>query len=148
MLFVDSCIPVRQWADICNTRCSILSRFSHFHVSHFPPQQHGAAFSCPAISASPLRVVAFAQQTMNATDWELETSTTRSAPALPTSRFFREIGLVFAMTCGLISPLRLSLHLATLSASRHVKKYRFNRLATNAGPNDVLLSMSALEIGL
>ena len=79
--FVDSCIPVRQWADICNTRCSILSRFSHFHVSHFPPQQHGAAFSCPAISclalsASPIRVVAFAQQTMNATDWELETSTT------------------------------------------------------------------------
>jgi len=35
-------------------------RFSHFHVSHFPPLQHGAAFSCPAISclafsASPYR---------------------------------------------------------------------------------------------
>jgi len=26
-----------QWTDICNTRCSILSRFSHFHVLHFPP---------------------------------------------------------------------------------------------------------------
>ena len=24
--------------------------FLHFHVSHFPPLQHGAAFSCPAIS--------------------------------------------------------------------------------------------------
>ena len=36
MLFlVDSCIPARQWTDICNKRCSILSRFSHFHVSHF-----------------------------------------------------------------------------------------------------------------
>ena len=31
MLFlVYSCIPARQWTDICNTRCSILSRFSHF----------------------------------------------------------------------------------------------------------------------
>jgi len=35
---------------------------SHFRVSHFPPLQHGAAFSCPAISclafsASPLRSV-------------------------------------------------------------------------------------------
>ena len=49
-LYVDSCIPARQWTDICNTQCSILSRFSHFHVSHFPPLQHGAAFSCPAIS--------------------------------------------------------------------------------------------------
>ena len=47
---IFKCIPARQWTDICNTRCSILSRFSHFHVSHFPPQQHGAAFSCPAIS--------------------------------------------------------------------------------------------------
>ena len=60
LFLVDSCIPVRQWTDICNTRCSILSRFSHFHVSHFPPLQHGAAFSCPAISclafsASPLK---------------------------------------------------------------------------------------------
>ena len=50
LFLVDSCIPARQWTDICNTRCSILSRFSHFHVSHFPPLQHGAAFSCPAIS--------------------------------------------------------------------------------------------------
>ena len=53
-----------RWTDICNTRCSMLSRFSHFHVSqfppcklvpqihvsHFPPLQHGAAFSCPASS--------------------------------------------------------------------------------------------------
>ena len=38
-------IPARQWTDICNTRCSILSRFSHF-----PPLQHGAAFSCLAFS--------------------------------------------------------------------------------------------------
>jgi len=37
----------------CNTRSSILSRFSHFHVSHIPPLQHGAAFSCLAFSASP-----------------------------------------------------------------------------------------------
>ena len=63
LFLVDSCIPARQWADICNTRCSILSRFSHFHVSHFPPLQHGAAFSCPAISclafsASPLQPIA------------------------------------------------------------------------------------------
>jgi len=50
LFLVDSCIPARQWTDICNTRCSILSRFSHFHVSHFPPLQHSAAFSCPAIS--------------------------------------------------------------------------------------------------
>jgi len=50
LFLVDSCIPARQWTDICNTRCSILSRFSHFHVSHFPPLQHGAAFPCPAIS--------------------------------------------------------------------------------------------------
>jgi len=50
LFLVDSSIPARQWTDICNTRCSILSRFSHFHVSHFPPLQHGAAFSCPAIS--------------------------------------------------------------------------------------------------
>jgi len=50
LFLVDSCIPARQWTDICNTRCSIISRFSHFHVSHFPPLQHGAAFSCPAIS--------------------------------------------------------------------------------------------------
>jgi len=50
LFLVDSCIPARQWTDVCNTRCSILSRFSHFHVSHFPPLQHGAAFSCPAIS--------------------------------------------------------------------------------------------------
>ena len=35
LFLVDSCIPARQWTDICNTRCSILSRFSHFHVSHF-----------------------------------------------------------------------------------------------------------------
>ena len=35
---------------VCNTRCSILSRFSHFHVSHFTPLQHGAAFLCPASS--------------------------------------------------------------------------------------------------
>ena len=49
-LLIDLCIPARQWTDICNTRCSILSRFSHFHVSHFPPLQSGAAFSCPAIS--------------------------------------------------------------------------------------------------
>jgi len=28
-----------EWTD--NTRCSILSRFSHFHVSHFPPLQGG-----------------------------------------------------------------------------------------------------------
>ena len=51
MLFlVDSYIPARQWTDICNTRCSILSSFSHFHVSHFPPLHSGAAFSCPTIS--------------------------------------------------------------------------------------------------
>jgi len=59
-----SCIPARQWTDICNTRCSILSRFSLFHVSHFPPLQHGAAFSCPAISclafsASPNNLVIY-----------------------------------------------------------------------------------------
>jgi len=35
LFLVYSCIPTRQWTDICNTRCSILSRFSHFHVSHF-----------------------------------------------------------------------------------------------------------------
>ena len=35
LFLVDSCIPARQWTDICNTRCSMLSRFSHFHVSHF-----------------------------------------------------------------------------------------------------------------
>jgi len=35
LFLVDSCIPARQWTDICNTRCSILSRFSHFNVSHF-----------------------------------------------------------------------------------------------------------------
>ena len=57
---IFKCIPARQWTEICNTRCSILSRLSHFHVSHFPPLQHGAAFSCPAISclafsASPCR---------------------------------------------------------------------------------------------
>ena len=50
LFLVDSCIPARQRTDICNTRCSILSRFSHFHVLHFPPLQSGAAFSCPAIS--------------------------------------------------------------------------------------------------
>jgi len=53
LFLVYSCIPAQQWTDICNTRCSIgpiLSRFSHFHVSHFPPLQHDAAFSCPAIS--------------------------------------------------------------------------------------------------
>ena len=60
LFLVDSCIPARQWTDICNMRCSILSRFSHFHVWHFPLLQHGAAFSCPAISclafsASPSR---------------------------------------------------------------------------------------------
>jgi len=60
LFLVDSCIPARQWSDICNTRCSILSRFSHFHVSHFPPLQSGAAFSCPAtsclaFSASPIQ---------------------------------------------------------------------------------------------
>ena len=39
LFLVYSRIPARQWTDICNTRCSILSRFSHFHVSHFqrPP---------------------------------------------------------------------------------------------------------------
>ena len=58
LFFVDSCIPARQWTDICNTRCSILSRFSHFHVpqfhvSHFqrprlqlPPQQGCCQFCC------------------------------------------------------------------------------------------------------
>ena len=51
MLFlVDSCIHARQWTDICNTRCSILSRFSHFHVLQFPPLQVGAANSCLAFS--------------------------------------------------------------------------------------------------
>ena len=50
LFLVDSCIPARQWTDICNTRCSILSRFSQFHVSHFPPLQHGAAFSSLAFS--------------------------------------------------------------------------------------------------
>ena len=62
LFLVYSCIPDRQWTDICNTRCSILSHFSHFHVSHFPPLQHGAAFSCPtssclAFSASPVRLL-------------------------------------------------------------------------------------------
>ena len=52
LFLVDSCIPARQWTDICNTRCSILSHFSHFHVSHFPPLQHGAAFSCPQFHVS------------------------------------------------------------------------------------------------
>ena len=71
MLFlVDSCIPARQWTDICNTRCSILSRFSYFHVSHFPPLQHGATFSCPAISclafsASPAAGVPLPRKFMN-----------------------------------------------------------------------------------
>ena len=58
LFLVDSCIPARQWTDICNTRCSILSRFSHFHVpqfhvSHFqrprlqlPPQQGCCQFCC------------------------------------------------------------------------------------------------------
>jgi len=51
----------------CNTRCSILSRFSHFHVSHIPPLQHGAAFSCPAISclafpASPVKLIPFCRK--------------------------------------------------------------------------------------
>ena len=50
LFLVYSYIPARQWIDICNNRCSILSRFSHFHVLHFPPLQHGAAFSCPASS--------------------------------------------------------------------------------------------------
>jgi len=50
LFLVYLCIPARQWTDICNTRCSILSRFSHFHVSHFLPLKHGAAFSCPASS--------------------------------------------------------------------------------------------------
>jgi len=50
LFLVDSCIPARQWTDICNARCSILSRFSHFHVSHFPPLQAGAANSCLAFS--------------------------------------------------------------------------------------------------
>jgi len=53
LFLVDSFIPARQWTDIYNTRCSILSRF----------WQHGAAFSCPAISchtfsASPVDTVA------------------------------------------------------------------------------------------
>jgi len=34
----------------CNTRCSILSRFLHFHVSQFPPLQVGAVNSCLAFS--------------------------------------------------------------------------------------------------
>ena len=63
LFLVDSYIPARQWTDICNTRCSILSSFSHFHVSHFPPLHSGAAFSCPTISclafsASPLSCLA------------------------------------------------------------------------------------------
>jgi len=33
--------------------CSILSRFSHFHVAQFPPLQVGAANSCLAFSSSP-----------------------------------------------------------------------------------------------
>ena len=53
LFLVYSCIPGGQWTDICNTRCSILSRFSHFHVSQFPPLQVGAASSCLALSASP-----------------------------------------------------------------------------------------------
>ena len=52
LFLVDSCIPARQWTDICNMRCSILSRFSHFHVSHFPPLQVGAAKSCLAFSTA------------------------------------------------------------------------------------------------
>ena len=48
MLFlVYSCIPARQRTDICNTRCSILSRLA-FSTPAF--LQHGAAFSCPACS--------------------------------------------------------------------------------------------------
>jgi len=38
LFLVYSYIHAQQWTDICNTRCSILSRFSHFHVSHFPPR--------------------------------------------------------------------------------------------------------------
>jgi len=38
LFLVDSCIPARQWTDICNTRCSILSRFSHFQR---PPRSVG-----------------------------------------------------------------------------------------------------------
>jgi len=52
---VYSCIPARQWTDIRNTRCSILSRFSHFHVSQFPPLQVGAANSCLAFSTPATR---------------------------------------------------------------------------------------------
>jgi len=48
LFLVDSCIPARQRTDICNTRCFILLRFSHFHVSHFPPLQSGAENSCLA----------------------------------------------------------------------------------------------------
>ena len=42
---IFKCIPARQWTDICNTRCSILSRFLHF-----PPLQSGATNSCLAFS--------------------------------------------------------------------------------------------------
>ena len=45
LFLVDSCIPARQWTDICNTRRSILSRFSHFHV----PQFHVSHFQRPPL---------------------------------------------------------------------------------------------------
>jgi len=41
-----------QWTDICNTRCSILSRFSHFHVSHFPPCNLVPNFHVPQFHVS------------------------------------------------------------------------------------------------
>ena len=59
--------------------------------------------------------------------------------------FFPRDWACFAMTCGLISPLRLSLHLAALSASRHVKNIDSTDYQQM---RDQTMSMSALEIGL
>ena len=53
LLLVDSCIPARQWTDICNTRCSILSRFSHFPPLHVVPHFHVPQFHVSHFSASP-----------------------------------------------------------------------------------------------
>ena len=88
LFLVDSCIPARQWTDICNTRCSILSLFSHFHVSRFPPLQHGTAFSCPAISC-------------------LAFSASPSSPQIRSHGFWREINL-YVCRLYIYCPLRFS----------------------------------------
>ena len=83
LFLVYSCIPAGQWTDICNTRCSILSRFSHFHVSDFPPLQHGAAFSCPASSC-----LAFSASPRKSQKHRLESdSSLESLTRVPNSAF-------------------------------------------------------------